>query len=81
MSVWTKYHLAVMAILKLIQNTVPLSDLQRRRIAEAQELVEAVGDIMRLEEEGDSDAGDTDDDEFISLQDEDAADEDNAALI
>ena len=71
MSVWAKYHQAVTAILKLILNTVQLSDLQRRRIAEAQELVEAVGDIMRLEEE--DSAADTDD-ECISLKgDDDAA--------
>ena len=77
MSVWAKYHLAVMAILKLIQNTVPLSDLQRRRIAEAEELVEAVGDIMRLEGE-DFNAGGAADDGFISLK-EDDEDADEAA--
>lgn len=86
MSEWAKYYQAVMAILKLLVNTLPLNELQKRRIAEVQELVEAAGDILRIETEALSDAaagaedpedpGDTEagEEEFISLKDEDPED-------
>ena len=66
MSPWSQYNEAVLAILAIVKQTVPLTGVQRRRIDEAEELVDAIIDIIRLEEAADEDADD--DDEFIALQ-------------
>ena len=66
MSPWSQYNEAVLAILSIVKKTVPLTGVQRRRIDEAEELVDAIIDIIRLEEDADEDADD--DDEFIALQ-------------
>ena len=66
MSPWSQYNEAVLAILAIVKQTVPLTGVQRRRIDEAEELVDAIIDIIRLEEDADEDADD--DDEFIALQ-------------
>jgi hypothetical protein len=66
MSPWSQYNEAVLAILSIVKQTVPLTGVQRRRIDEAEELVDAIIDIIRLEEAADEDADD--DDEFIALQ-------------
>ena len=54
-----------------MKKTVPLTGVQRRRIDEAEELVDAIIDIIALEESADQDedeAAASDDDEFIALQ-------------
>ena len=66
MSPWSQYNEAVLAILSIVKKTVPLTGVQRRRIDEAEELVDAIIDIIALEEAADEDADD--DDEFIALQ-------------
>ena len=66
MSPWSQYNEAVLAILAIVKQTVPLTGVQRRRIDEAEELVDAIIDIIALEEAADEDADD--DDEFIALQ-------------
>ena len=66
MSPWSQYNEAVLAILSIVKQTVPLTGVQRRRIDEAEELVDAIIDIIALEEAADEDADD--DDEFIALQ-------------
>ena len=65
MSPWSQYNEAFLAILSIVKKTVPLTGVQRRRIDEAEELVDAIIDIIALEEEANEDA---DDDEFIALQ-------------
>ena len=65
MSPWSQYNEAILAILSIVKKTVPLTGVQRRRIDEAEELVDAIIDIIALEEEAEDDA---DDDEFIALQ-------------
>ena len=65
MSPWSQYNEAILAILAIVKQTVPLTGVQRRRIDEAEELVDAIIDIIALEEEANEDA---DDDEFIALQ-------------
>lgn len=65
MSPWSQYNEAILAILSIVKKTVPLTGVQRRRIDEAEELVDAIIDIIALEEEAEEDA---DDDEFIALQ-------------
>ena len=60
---WGSYTEAVLGILAIVKQTVPMTGVQRRRIAEAEELVQAAADIIAIEEEADPD----DDDEFISL--------------
>ena len=65
MSPWSQYNEAILAILSIVKKTVPLTGVQRRRIDEAEELVDAIIDIIALEEEASEDA---DDDEFIALQ-------------
>ena len=60
---WGSYTEAVLGILDIVKQTVPMTGVQRRRIAEAEELVQAAADIIAIEEEADPD----DDDEFISL--------------
>ena len=66
MSPWSQYNQAILAILEIVKKTVPLTGVQKRRIEEAEELVDAIIDIIRLEEDADEDADD--DDEFIALQ-------------
>ena len=69
MSPWSQYNEAILAILSIVKKTVPLTGVERRRIDEAEELVDAIIDIIRLEEAADDDAaGDNDDDEFVALQ-------------
>ena len=65
MSPWSQYNQAVLSILEIVKKTVPLTGVQKRRIEEAEELVDAIIDIIALEEEAEEDA---DDDEFIALQ-------------
>ena len=65
MSPWSQYNQAILSILDIVKKTVPLTGVQRRRIDEAEELVDAIIDIIALEEEAEEDA---DDDEFIALQ-------------
>ena len=65
MSPWSQYNEAILAILSIVKKTVPLTGVQRRRIDEAEELVDAIIDIIALEEEANEDA---DDDEFIALK-------------
>ena len=62
MSPWSQYNQAILAILEIVKKTVPLTGVQRRRIDEAEELVDAIIDIIALEEAADED------DEFVSLQ-------------
>ena len=69
MSPWSQYNEAILAILSIVKKTVPLTGAQRRRIDEAEELVDAIIDIIRLEEAADDDEVEgNDDDEFITLQ-------------
>ena len=70
MSPWSQYNEAILAILAIVNKTVPLTGVQRRRIDEAEELVDAIIDIIALEEAADDDEEktDSDDDEFIALQ-------------
>ena len=69
MSPWSQYNEAILAILAIVKKTVPLTGVQKRRIEEAEELVDAIIDIIALEEAADEDeAADSDDDEFIALQ-------------
>ena len=62
MSPWSQYNEAILAILEIVKKTVPLTGVQKRRIEEAGELVDAIIDIIALEEAADED------DEFVSLQ-------------
>ena len=69
MSPWSQYNEAILAILDIVKKTVPLTGAERRRIDEAEELVDAIIDIIALEEAADDEeAADSDDDEFIALQ-------------
>ena len=69
MSPWSQYNEAILAILAIVKKTVPLTGVERRRIDEAEELVDAIIDIIALEEADDDDEKtDSDDDEFIALQ-------------
>ena len=69
MSPWSQYNEAILAILSIVKKTVPLTGVERRRIDEAEELVDAIIDIIALEEASDDDAAeDNDDDEFVALQ-------------
>ena len=62
MSPWSQYNQAILSILDIVKKTVPLTGVQKRRIEEAEELVDAIIDIIALEEAADED------DEFVSLQ-------------
>ena len=63
MNPWIRYNEAILAILAVVKQTVKLNDVQRRRIDEAKELVEAAIDIISIEEEADPDEYDDDDDD------------------
>lgn len=62
MSPWSQYNEAILAILAIVKKTVPLTGVQKRRIDEAEELVDAIIDIIALEE------ADDEDDEFVALK-------------
>ena len=75
-SPWSGYTAAVLSILAIVKETIPMSRVDKRRIDEAAELVQAASDIIALEEAVDPDEVedlDEDDDEeeeedeFISL--------------
>ena len=69
MSPWSQYNEAILAILSIVKKTVPLTGVERRRIEEAEELVDAIIDIIALEEAADDNAAeDNDDDAFVALQ-------------
>ena len=68
MNPWIKYNEAVLSILNIVKQTVPLTGGQRRRVDEAKELVEAAIDIIEIEDDDEYD-----DEEF----DNDDIDEDN----
>ena len=70
MNPWIKYNEAVLAILNVVKQTVPLTGAQRRRVDEAKELVEAAIDIIEIEDD------DEYDDDDIDIDD---TDEDNPA--
>ena len=55
MSPWSQYNEAILAILSIVKKTVPLTGVERRRIDEAEELVDAIIDIIALEEAADDD--------------------------
>lgn len=61
MNPWIKYNEAVLAILNVVKQTVPLTGAQRRRVDEAKELVEAAIDIIAIEDDADYDDDDIDD--------------------
>ena len=62
MSPWSQYNQAILSILDIVKKTVPLTGVQKRRIDEAEELVDAIIDIIALEEAADED------DEFVALK-------------
>ena len=67
---WGSYTAAVLSILSIVKQTVPMSGVDKRRIDEAAELVQAAADIIALEEAADPDEVedlDENDDDFISL--------------
>ena len=74
---WSSYTEAVLGILGIVKQTVPMSGVDKRRIDEAAELVQAAADIIALEEavdpdevedlDEDDDDLDDEDDDFISL--------------
>lgn len=63
MNPWIKYNEAVLAILNVVKQTVPLTGAQRRRVDEAKELVEAAIDIIEIEDDEDYDDDDIDEDD------------------
>lgn len=63
MNPWIRYNEAILAILAVVKQTVPLNNVQRRRIDEAKELVEAAIDIISIEEEADPDEYDDDEED------------------
>jgi len=60
---WTRYNEAILAILNIVKQTVPMTGVQRRRIAEAGELVDAAINIISIEEEADPDEDDDEDED------------------
>ena len=61
MNPWIKYNEAVLSILNIVKQTVPLTGGQRRRVDEAKELVEAAIDIIEIEDDEEYDDDDLDD--------------------
>ena len=75
MNPWIKYNEAVLAILNVVKQTVPLTGAQRRRVDEAKELVEAAIDIIEIEDDEDYD-----DDDIDNADPEDEPDDDSPVL-
>jgi hypothetical protein len=64
MNPWIKYNEAVLAILNVVKQTVPLTGAQRRRVDEAKELVEAAIDIIEIEDDEEYDVDEFDNDDI-----------------
>ena len=73
MNPWIKYNEAVLAILSVVKQTVPLTGAQRRRVDEAKELVEAAIDIIEIEDDVNYDDDDIDNDELDDDVDDDSS--------
>ena len=73
MNPWIKYNEAVLAILNVVKQTVPLTGGQRRRIDEAKELIEAAIDIIEIEDDDEYDDDDMDDAAIGDESDDDSS--------
>ena len=73
MNPWIKYNEAVLAILNVVKQTVPLTGAQRRRVDEAKELVEAAIDIIEIEDDEEYDDDDMDDAAIGDESDDDSS--------
>ena len=73
MNPWIKYNEAVLAILNVVKQTVPLTGAQRRRVDEAKELVEAAIDIIEIEDDDEYDDDDMDDAAIGDESDDDSS--------
>lgn len=73
MNPWIKYNEAVLAILNVVKQTVPLTGGQRRRVDEAKELVEAAIDIIEIEDDEEYDDDDLDDAAIDDESDDDSS--------
>ena len=73
MNPWIKYNEAVLAILNVVKQTVPLTGGQRRRVDEAKELVEAAIDIIEIEDDEEYDDDDLDDAAIDNESDDDSS--------
>ena len=73
MNPWIKYNEAVLAILSVVKQTVPLTGAQRRRVDEAKELVEAAIDIIEIEDDEEYDDDDLDDAAIDDESDDDSS--------
>ena len=75
MSPWIHYNTAILAVLAIVREVVPMSNVQQRRIEDAEAVVRAVNKI--LEHEDDDSEEDEDDDYGYE---EDDGDDENAML-
>ena len=73
MNPWIKYNEAVLSILNIVKQTVPLTGGQRRRVDEAKELVEAAIDIIEIEDDEEYDDDDLDDAAIDNESDDDSS--------
>ena len=73
MNPWIKYNEAVLAILNVVKQTVPLTGAQRRRVDEAKELIEAAIDIIEIEDDDEYDDDDMDDAAIGDESDDDSS--------
>ena len=73
MNPWIKYNEAVLSILNIVKQTVPLTGAQRRRVDEAKELVEAAIDIIEIEDDDEYDDDDMDDAAIGDESDDDSS--------
>ncbi len=73
MNPWIKYNEAVLSILNIVKQTVPLTGGQRRRVDEAKELVEAAIDIIEIEDDEEYDDDDLDDAAIDDESDDDSS--------
>ena len=73
MNPWIKYNEAVLAILSVVKQTVPLTGAQRRRVDEAKELDEAAIDIIEIEDDDEYDDDDMDDAAIGDESDDDSS--------
>ena len=78
MSPWIHYNTAILAILAIVREVVPMSDVQQRRVEDAEAVVRAVNKI--LEHEDDDEEDEDDDYGYAEDQAEDDEDDENAML-
>ena len=78
MSPWIHYNTAILAVLAIVREVVPMSDVQQRRIEDAEAVVRAVNKILEHE---DDDVEEDEEDDYGYEEDQAEDDDEEDAIL